>query len=136
MGMFDTIHCYVRLPGASQVEPDYEFQTKSLRCQLETYIITSDGRLTDERGFLFEHHGVLHFYSRPPFRQGFDAHFDLGRLKHLVIADDDEERTAFDAGYKAREDGYLVTQNPYSAAGNKEEWQEGWLAHQEEAAEK
>ncbi len=133
MGMFDNVRCRLPIPGFSLPDKDEDFQTKDLGNHLDTYIIAPDGRLTDERGFMIEFTGVLHFYRTDGrFYSGFDAHFDKGRLQHLVLAGDTTNRSAYEAGYKARADGYQPQHNPYSADGNAESWQEGWLSHQED----
>ena len=139
MGMFDTVVCRIHLPGTPRTRyPDYEdFQTKDLACQLDTFIIETDGRLINERGFLFRHNGVITFKGQiGGERRAFDAHFADGRLVHLVIHDDSEDRSAWEAGYKAHADGLPIVANPYYGDGNAENWNEGWLADQEEAAEK
>ena len=47
MGMFDTIRCLYPLPNypAELGDKDPGFQTKSLDCGLDNYLITADGRL-------------------------------------------------------------------------------------------
>jgi hypothetical protein len=44
MGMFDYVKCEAPLPNGA-VHPDDNFQTKDLDRQLDTYVITKDGRL-------------------------------------------------------------------------------------------
>ena len=73
MGMFDTIYCEYPLPEAAHQTLD--FQTKNLECALDTYTITSDGRLVRHarRGGLWktpeDHdvewplHGDIRFYT-------------------------------------------------------------------------
>ncbi len=53
MGMFDTIKCFIPLPC-----PDVEYQSKSLDCMLDEYIIGSDGSFSNPHYF-----GDLVFYK-------------------------------------------------------------------------
>lgn len=48
MGMFDTLKVQLKIPGFSDI-PDCEFQTKSLDCALENYVITNNGELYREK---------------------------------------------------------------------------------------
>jgi hypothetical protein len=54
MGMFDDITCKVKLPLTEELEKlniaweEENFQTKSLECYLQHYIIASDGQLLEE----------------------------------------------------------------------------------------
>ena len=66
--MYDTIRCYMDLPGPS----GYDFQTKDLECVSADYQITADGRLLVDRagpwaeipepGTVVPHEGDLKFY--------------------------------------------------------------------------
>lgn len=47
MGMYDTLRIEQKIPGFTDI-PDCEFQTKSLDCALENYIITHKGELYKE----------------------------------------------------------------------------------------
>lgn len=44
MGMFDNLRVEVEVPGLREGAPN-EFQTKDLECELNDYIISSNGRL-------------------------------------------------------------------------------------------
>lgn len=84
MGMFDEVRCYATLPDEGDTSTT--FQTKSLDCELATYIITSDGRLTKR-----EHDadstepsdftGQIDFYSGP---RSYRAAFVAGRLAAII----------------------------------------------------
>jgi hypothetical protein len=50
MGMFDYVICEVPLPDG-YVPPDGGFQSKDLDCDLDTYVIRADGRLTKALDF-------------------------------------------------------------------------------------
>ncbi len=105
MGMFDEIRVEVPLPGGYQ-PPDGVFQTKDLENRLETYVITSEGRLmmTDAQEHLkpqealpldLEFHGVLHFHDYlstplPGFPVGYyewRAKFTDGTLVNIELVD-------------------------------------------------
>lgn len=47
MGMYDTIQVQMKIPGYSEI-PNNEFQTKSLDCTLDNYVITTNGELYKE----------------------------------------------------------------------------------------
>lgn len=83
MGMFDTIRCEHPLPDAC---PATDFQTKSLACVLETYLLTASGRLLDAQGADTGLHGVLRMYTGShagPWWE-YEAKFTEGQLVHLV----------------------------------------------------
>ena len=72
MGMFDTIICEYPLPDEWETP---NFQAKDLNCELDTYLITSGGRLVLQRdGNMTDinHHGFIYFYDLPP--DSYDIH--------------------------------------------------------------
>ncbi|MBS0403823.1 MAG: hypothetical protein JSS18_15245 [Proteobacteria bacterium] len=82
MGLFDRVLCDLPLPDGG---PAAEFQTKSLRCALDLWRITSQGRLVDERGEDSGFHGVMRFYTGgvgEPWRE-YEAQFTEGALVAL-----------------------------------------------------
>lgn len=82
MGLFDHVLCDLPLPDGA---PAAEFQTKSLRCALNLWRITSQGRLVDERGEDSGFHGVMRFYTGgvgEPWRE-YEAQFTEGALVAL-----------------------------------------------------
>jgi hypothetical protein len=85
MGMFDELRCRATLPDDG--DTDTEFQTKSMDCRLDTYIITSDGRLTkkeydqeDESAEPCDYTGQIDFYRGS---RDYRAVFVDGRLVAL-----------------------------------------------------
>lgn len=47
MGMFDTFYLdNITMPDGSKTDPNEEYQTKDLDCNLDYYRITADGRVT------------------------------------------------------------------------------------------
>jgi hypothetical protein len=100
MGMFDRIRCEYPLPikGAN----DREYQTKSLSCELQNYVITDDGILTDSDGEQVNYRGEIRFYDigSPDMNDGvifdsdkklddpgwieFSALFNQGKLIDIV----------------------------------------------------
>lgn len=85
MGMFDTIRCEHPLPDACTAT---EFQTKSLACVLETFLLTASGRLLDVQGADAGVHGVLRMYTGDDTGRWweYEAKFTDGQLVHLVPA--------------------------------------------------
>ena len=84
MGMFDTVHCKHPLPPAA--EGATEFQTKSLACAMESFVLTTTGRLLRADGTDTEFHGVMRLHGRLPSGQwvGLEAKFSDGALQHLA----------------------------------------------------
>ncbi len=97
MGMFDTVRCQLPLPDLK--DPAHvEFQTKSLYCHLDDYIITKAGRLILVGGIKgsgadldVHYHGMLNFYGTKDQKQGYnpenwyeyDAKFTDGTLVNV-----------------------------------------------------
>lgn len=50
MGMFDTVRCKVVLPGTHPFGANSVFQTKSLDCMMDEYVIEEDGQLLVHTG--------------------------------------------------------------------------------------
>jgi hypothetical protein len=115
MGMFDTLKVQLKIPGFAEV-PDVEFQTKSLDCALENYVITNNGELyrekwdynwiTDDTHFLggYEHkiegsyrreyltnyHGDIIFYEGKSVDgrwRDYTARFTEGKLTRIWYED-------------------------------------------------
>ena len=84
MGMFDTVHCEHGLLPAAQGAT--EFQTKSLACALESFVLTATGRLLRADGSDTGFHGVMRLHGRSPSGQwvGLEAKFSDGALQHLA----------------------------------------------------
>jgi hypothetical protein len=99
MGVFDYIRCDFPLPDG--FAGGVKFQTKDTPAQyLETYIITSDGRLLDEHGRDTQFHGDIAFYwsnvtgswgelistegDAPPDGRDYLARFTDGRLARIT----------------------------------------------------
>lgn len=85
MGMFDTIRCAHPLPDDCS---ETGFQTKSLGCLLETYVLTASGRLQDSRGADTGMHGVLRMYTAGAAGTWwvYEAKFTDGQLIQLLPA--------------------------------------------------
>lgn len=137
MGMFDRIRCHVNIPGYG-IRPDLEFQTKDLKCGLYTFIITSDGRLTDERGFLRRYSGgfLMRAFtdsSKASSIRGFYATFEAGRLVDLHASYDAADNDANASGRAAFKAGITQAENPYRASIDFEQWDEGWAEAQAES---
>jgi hypothetical protein len=66
MGIFDNIHCEYPLPDCPE-NIELDWQTKCLGCCLDTYVITEDGRLTQDNGtgrmVDLYYHGMITFYT-------------------------------------------------------------------------
>jgi hypothetical protein len=115
MGMFDTLKVEIKIPGFSEV-PNIEFQTKSLDCALENYVITNNGELyrevwdyewTDDpassfngyfnkvegsyrREYLTDYHGDIIFYegrSADGTWRDYTARFTEGKLTRIWYED-------------------------------------------------
>ena len=84
MGMFDTVRCEHGLPPAAAGAT--EFQTKSLACALDSFVLTASGRLLRADGSDTEFHGVMRLHGRSPSGQwvGLEAKFSDGTLQHLA----------------------------------------------------
>ena len=84
MGMFDSVRCEHPLPAAlAAVEGDW--QTKSLACELQNYVISAAGRLLRNDGSDTHHHGVMRLIHLLPGLGlvGLEAKFSDGSLVHL-----------------------------------------------------
>jgi hypothetical protein len=83
MGLFDTLRCEHPLPDGST---ERDFQTKSLGCTLETFILTPAGRLLRADGADSGFHGLMRFYTRDSAGSWleYEAKFTDGALQHLV----------------------------------------------------
>lgn len=111
MGMFDNLLCEYPLPldGMTGVE----WQTKDLRCELETYRITADGVLEVRFGGQWElalapHWLIINFYSTLDYKKRDDgrwlswrwvefcAHFTHGKLDGLELVCDKIENAPTD----------------------------------------
>lgn len=115
MGMFDTLKVEIKIPGFSEV-PSIEFQTKSLDCALENYVITNNGELYREvwehkwiedethflggydyripdsyrREYLTDYHGDIIFYegrSADGTWRDYTARFTEGKLTRIWYED-------------------------------------------------
>ena len=115
MGMFDTLKVEIKIPGFSEV-PNIEFQTKSLDCALENYVITNNGELYREvwehkwiedethflggydyripdsyrREYLTDYHGDIIFYegrSADGTWRDYTARFTEGKLTRIWYED-------------------------------------------------
>ena len=115
MGMFDTIKVEQRMPGFSDI-PNVEFQTKSLDCTLDNYVITNNGELYREvweykwidddthyfkgysekvpgsyrREYLTDYHGDIIFYegkSADGVWREYTARFTEGKLTRIWYED-------------------------------------------------
>ena len=115
MGMFDTLKVEIKIPGFSEI-PDVEFQTKSLDCALENYVITNNGELYREvwehkwiedethflggydysipdsyrREYLTDYHGDIIFYegrSADGTWRDYTARFTEGKLTRIWYED-------------------------------------------------
>ena len=85
MGMFDTIICEYPLPDEWE---NANFQSKDLKCELDTYVITSGGRLVLKRDSSVtdtNHHGFLYFYDFP--LGSYDVRLD-GAHRYSTLRDD------------------------------------------------
>lgn len=99
MGVFDYIRCDHPLPDG--FDGRVTFQTKDTPAQfLETYTITSDGRLLDEHGRDTQFHGDIEFTwsnvtgswgkristedDAPPDGRDYLARFTEGRLARII----------------------------------------------------
>lgn len=99
MGMFDWIKCELELPdGASpddfNEEGLSEFQTKDLDCFLETYTITSDGKLyrhTEQGQTACQYTGELVFYSTDTndVWHQYRGQFKDGKLDGSLVTDEE-----------------------------------------------
>ena len=114
MGMFDDITCYYPLPdGRTDLNPD-GFQSKSLDCCLDRYVITREGRLilraydlevipdeerektwspifrrVNERDEVLPYHGLIRFYQCGPDGWGeYEAKFTDGLLVSITRVED------------------------------------------------
>ncbi len=116
MGMFDTLKVQLKIPGFSDI-PDCEFQTKSLDCALENYVITNNGELYKEvwehkwiedethflggydykvpnsyrREYLTDYHGDIIFYegrSADGVWRYYSARFTEGKLTRMWYKDE------------------------------------------------
>lgn len=104
MGMYDVLKCEVALPDtlAYILPPDVEWQTKSLDCVLDGYIIRADGLYkyvyadevplqVEETRKVEDFHGDVDFYS--PFRVEDEcsvwiecrARFTSGALESITV---------------------------------------------------
>lgn len=136
MGLFDTIHCFLPLPGFPDAGPFRAFQTKSLDCALSTFQITPDGRLTNERGFKLDFDGTILFYGQLNGHETvFRAEFSQGRLDHLYRDGDAANKTPWEAGYDAASKNYCSYENPYTSQPDAESWDDGWSAYLSDHAE-
>ena len=115
MGMFDTLKVEIKIPGFSEI-PNVEFQTKSLDCALENYVITNNGELYREvrehkwiedethflggydyripdsyrREYLTDYHGDIIFYegrSADGTWRDYTARFTEGKLTRIWYED-------------------------------------------------
>ena len=115
MGMFDTLKVETKIPGFSEI-PNVEFQTKSLDCALENYVITNNGELYKEvwehrwiedethflggydyrvpdsyrREYLTDYHGDIIFYegkSNSGVWRDYTARFTEGKLTRIWYED-------------------------------------------------
>jgi hypothetical protein len=116
MGMFDTLRVEQRIPGFSEI-PECEFQTKSLDCLMENYVITNTGQLycevwdykwvdnneipiikghleridgTYRREYLTDFHGDIIFYEGKQVNgnwREYTARFTEGRLTRIWYED-------------------------------------------------
>ena len=97
MGMFDTIHCELELPGEPMVR---EFQTKSLSCDLNVYTLTAAGRLRldstifgpEEGGTELELTGEVRFYSDEPETGRWREYVALFREGTCIHVEERERR--------------------------------------------
>lgn len=116
MGMFDTLKVEIKIPGYSEI-PDVEFQTKSLDCTLDNYVITNNGELYKEvweynwiddethyfkgysekvpdsyrREYLTNYHGDIIFYSSKKIDgkwRYYSARFTEGKLTRMWYKDE------------------------------------------------
>jgi hypothetical protein len=81
MGMFDTVYfSNIEFPDGKTYNE--EFQSKSLRCMLHQYRVTSDGRLTKFNGMFYEPVDLTAtvYLNGPP---DVVAEFSRGRLESL-----------------------------------------------------
>ena len=84
MGMFDDLKCEYPLPD-EEVQGEW-FQTKSLHCNLDGYVISKDGYLEKLQPISFT--GVIRFHSIHDGRwYEYVAVFVDGRLQELKPAD-------------------------------------------------
>lgn len=83
MGLFDTLYCEYPLPDGTA---EREFQTKSLGCTMEAFILTRTGRLLRSDDTDTSFHGVLRFYTRDSAQRWleYEAKFIDGAQQHLV----------------------------------------------------
>jgi hypothetical protein len=89
MGMFDSVYVEYDLPEILLEDqeilffPGHEFQTKDMHCMLDSYLISSSGKLLYREGTWSgkrdlelsaykdtEFHGILHFYSSAVLASG------------------------------------------------------------------
>ncbi len=94
MGMFDYIVCRYPLPGKapSFIKKGHMFQTKDLECLLETYIISSNGRLSHS-----DFSGKINFYTSNIAGAGAGIYTSTG---------ENAESVDYEAIFK---DGYLIS---------------------------
>lgn len=86
MGLFDTVHCEHPLPDGRAGLREHRFQTQSLGCTLETFVISSTGRLLRADGTDTGFHGVMHFHTEDSADRWleYEAKFTDGSLQHLL----------------------------------------------------
>lgn len=98
MGMFDYLRVEIKLPGITDPSKE-KFQTKSLDCNLDTYVISQKGELYREdfeydenmlvipnsykRDYLTEFNGEVTFYTVRS--DVYIGKFNKGRLRTLKV---------------------------------------------------
>ncbi len=102
MGLFDNLKCKANLPEGNKELQEEIFQTKSLDCLLETYIITKNKKLvieTKKGTKTILYHGDIIFYTFTGNHEDktykwheFIARFTNGKLQYIKKVKNPEKR--------------------------------------------
>jgi hypothetical protein len=88
MGLFDRLRCEHTLPWPDGECPVADWQTQSLGCTLDEFVLSASGRLLHANGRDTGFHGLLHFHGigSDGALHRFEAKFTDGQLQHLLPA--------------------------------------------------